>query len=98
MHESRMIAEVVPPGVCAMLKVSGNRMANPLAPPSPGSTPIITPSTTPVNMRPKFFSDTAIAKPCIRDWISSTSVQSEQRFDRSFGQRQLEPHLEDEEK
>ena len=31
MHESRMIAEVAPPGVCAMPKVSGSRIATPFA-------------------------------------------------------------------
>ena len=43
MHDSRMIAEVAPPGVCAIPKVSGSRIATPLAPPRPGSTPMITP-------------------------------------------------------
>ena len=40
-----MIAEVG-----FMLKVRGSRMAMPLAPPSPGSTPISTPSVMPMNM------------------------------------------------
>ena len=40
-----MIAEVG-----GMLKVSGSRMATPLAPPSPGSTPMITPSMMPISM------------------------------------------------
>jgi len=34
---------VVPPGDCAIEKVSGSRMATPFAPPRPGSTPMITP-------------------------------------------------------
>ena len=38
-----MIAEVG-----GMLKVSGSRIATPLAPPRPGSTPMITPSTMPI--------------------------------------------------
>ena len=31
-------------------KVSGSRMATPFAPPRPGSTPISTPSVTPMHM------------------------------------------------
>src|SRR6185295_1555082 len=97
MHESRMIAEVAPPGVCAMLKVSGSRMATPFAPPSPGSTPMITPRITPVNISARFFSVIATPKPCISDWISSIlSIQPEPRFDRALGQRHLEPDLEHE--
>src|SRR3954466_15507714 len=96
MQESRMMAEVAPPGVCAMLKVSGSRMATPLAPPRPGSTPMITPRTTPVNISSRLVSDSATAKPCARAWISATSVQPEQSFDRTLGQRYQEPDLEDE--
>src|SRR5688572_4597287 len=95
MHESRMIAEVAPPGVCAMPKVSGSRMATPFAPPRPGSTPMITPRITPVNISAMLVGVSATPKPCIRDWISSISVQSEPRFQRALGQRHLEPHLED---
>ena len=40
-----MIAEVGD-----MLKVSGSRMATPLAPPRPGSTPTMTPSTMPTTI------------------------------------------------
>ena len=36
--------------VGGMLKVSGRRIATPLAPPRPGSTPMITPSTMPTNI------------------------------------------------
>src|SRR3990172_354705 len=95
MQDSRMIAEVAPPGVCAMLKVSGSRIATPFAPPSPGSTPMITPRITPVNISSRFFSDRATAKPCSSDWISSTSVDPEERLERALGQGHLEPGLED---
>src|SRR3954462_14553504 len=98
MHESRMIADVVPPGDCAMEKVSGSRMATPLAPPSPGSTPMITPRTMPTNISARFFKLSAIAKPCSRDWISSMRLaDAEQVFERALGQRHLEPQLEDQE-
>src|SRR5688572_8221329 len=95
MHDSRMIAEVAPPGVCAMPKVSGSRMATPLAPPSPGSTPMITPRITPVNISAMLVGVSATPKPCISAWISSISVQPEPGFDEALGQRHLEPDLED---
>src|SRR5690348_6248359 len=99
MQESRMIAVVVPPGVCAMEKVSGSRIATPFAPPRPGSTPMITPSVMPMNMNSRFFSVRATMKPCSRDWISSMrdSVDAEQRLERPLGQGHEEPDLEDEE-
>src|SRR6476646_6499070 len=97
MQESRMIAEVAPPGVCAMLKVSGSRMATPLAPPSPGSTPMITPRITPVNISSRLVSVSATAKPPARAWTSATSVQPEESFDGTLGQRHQEPALEDQE-
>src|SRR5918992_1650165 len=94
MHESRMIAEVAPPGVCAMPKVSGSRIATPFAPPRPGSTPISTPRITPTNMSAMLVGLSATAKPCASAWISSTLVQSQQRFHRPLGQRYLEPDFE----
>src|SRR6185369_7936151 len=97
MHDSRMIAEVVPPGTCAIENVSGSRIATPLAPPSPGSTPMITPRMIPANISATFFSDSAITKPCSSDWISSTSGDSEQVLQRPLGQRDLEPDFEDQE-
>src|ERR1044071_6253997 len=97
MQESRMMAEVAPPGVCAMLKVRGSRMATPLAPPRPGSTPMITPRITPVNISSRLVSDSATAKPCARAWISATSVQPEESFTGPLGQRHQEPALEDQE-
>src|SRR3954468_15944876 len=97
MQESRMMAEVAPPGVCAMLKVRGSRMATPLAPPRPGSTPMITPRITPVNISSRLVNESATAKPCARAWISATSVQPEESFDGTLGQRHQEPALEDQE-
>jgi hypothetical protein len=47
MHDSMMMADVG-----FMLKVSGSRIATPLAPPKPGNTPIKTPSRMPTNIRP----------------------------------------------
>src|SRR5688572_1653355 len=94
MQDSRMIAEVAPPGVCAMPKVSGSRMATPFAPPRPGSTPMITPRITPTNISARFVGESATLNPCISDWISSISVQPQQVFQRALGERHLEPFLE----
>jgi hypothetical protein len=74
MHDSRMMAEVAPPGCCAIWKVSGSRIATPLAPPRPGSTPMITPSTTPATISIRLNHDSATAKPPIRELISCIRV------------------------
>ena len=58
-------------GVCAMPKVSGSRIATPFAPPRPGSTPMITPRITPVNISATLVGVSATPKPCISAWISS---------------------------
>src|SRR6185436_16692587 len=97
MHDSRMIADVVPPGTCAIENVSGSRIATPFAPPRPGSTPMMTPRMMPANISATFLSESATTKPCSSDWISSTSGDSEQVFERPLGQRDLEPDLEDQE-
>src|SRR6267142_774846 len=72
MHESRMIADVVPPGCCAIENVSGSRMATPLAPPRPGSTPMMMPRITPTNISIRLNGDKATPNPCISALISST--------------------------
>src|SRR5690349_19008301 len=100
MHDSRMMAEVVPPGCCAMEKVSGSRIATPFAPPSPGSTPMITPRTIPASMSSRLNQDRATAKPPINDWsscIARALCVAEERLEGALGQRNLEPDLEAEE-
>src|SRR3954469_20809648 len=98
MQESRMIAEVVPPGLCAIENVSGSRMATPLAPPRPGSTPMITPSTMPTNISPRFLKLSAMMKPPARDASSSIFLaDAQQVLERPLGQRHLEPGFEDQE-
>src|SRR6266496_3774087 len=72
MHESRMIAEVVPPGCCAIENVRGSRMATPFAPPRPGSTPMMIPKMTPTNISSRLNGDTATPNPCISALTSST--------------------------
>ena len=70
MHESRMMAEVAPPGCCAMENVSGSRIATPLAPPRPGSTPMMTPRMIPASISITLNQERATAKPPISEWIS----------------------------
>ena len=65
-----MMADVVPPGCCAIENVSGNRIATPFAPPKPGNTPMITPSTMPANISIRLNHESATAKPPRRELIS----------------------------
>src|SRR5712671_5922814 len=99
MQESMMIA-----AVGDMEKVSGRRIATPLAPPNPGSTPMMTPSTMPTNISSRLNGWMTTAKP----WKRSTKLPiflrflarfsiAEQRFDGTLGQRDEEPVLEEEE-
>src|SRR6185369_12820993 len=100
MHDSRMIAEVAPPGCCAIPNVSGSRIATPLAPPSPGSTPMITPRMMPASISSRLNHESATANPPISDWsscIAAPLVESEERFERTLGQRHAEPDLEHQE-
>lgn len=55
-------------------KVSGRRIATPLAPPKPGRTPMMTPSKIPTTMSIKFCRVSATAKPPMRALISSKVV------------------------
>jgi hypothetical protein len=69
MHDSITMAVVGD-----MLKVSGSRMATPLAPPSPGSTPISTPRMMPTNMSSRFIGVVMTLNPWKRALISSIAV------------------------
>src|SRR6478609_8363848 len=102
MHDSMMIAEVGD-----IVNVSGSRMATPLAPPSPGRTPMSTPSVIPTSIRSMFIGVRMTLKPWNRalssviwsDGLSATvSVTQEcQRIEAALGERHLEPHLEQQE-
>src|SRR5258705_11257710 len=97
MEESRMIEEVPPPGCCAIWNVSGRRIATPFAPPSPGSTPMITPRMIPASISRMLNHDSATAKPPINDWsscIAAPLVEPEGGLERTLGQRDAEPDLE----
>src|SRR5882672_7333905 len=94
MQLNMMIAEVG-----FMLNVSGSRIATPLAPPRPGSTPMITPSTMPIIISPTLVGVSATWKPCSSEASSfiAPSCQAEQGFERTLGQRRPEPELEHQE-
>src|SRR6267378_1591061 len=113
MHESRMIAEGVPPGCCAIEKVRGSRMATPFAPPRPGSTPMMIPRMTPTNISSRLSGDSATPNPCVSALISSTQpplgadgsvhrhralVEPQCSLERPFGKRHREPYFEYQEK
>src|SRR5258706_193429 len=95
-----MIAEVALPGCCPMVNVSGRRIATPLAPPRPGSTPMITPRMMPASISARLNHDSATANPPISNWsscIAAPLVEPEERFERALGQRDAEPDLEHQE-
>src|SRR5687767_8076063 len=97
MHESMMIAEVG-----GIENVSGSRIAMPFAPPRPGSTPMITPRLTPMNISMRLKGVSATAKPWNSAAISPNcfspdcrSVTEErERIERALVQRHLEPDFE----
>src|SRR5215217_6902602 len=92
MHESITIAEVGD-----IVNVSGSRIATPLAPPRPGSTPISTPSVMPISMRSMFMGVRMTLKPWNKALISfmAFSVGKEgQRVQHALRQWNLEPHFE----
>src|SRR5690242_7995756 len=81
MQDSITMAEVG-----SMVKVSGSRIATPLGPPSPGSTPTKMPSTSPTIISASVFQVSSTAKPCIRRPKASISraraLAAEGRFER----------------
>src|SRR5258708_22342962 len=95
MQESITIAEVG-----SMVKVSGSRIATPLGPPSPGSTPTKMPSTRPTIISSSVFHVSRTAKPCMsRPKASITRVLSiyliaKGRFQRSLRHDDVEGAVE----
>ena len=53
--------------VGGMVKVRGSKIATPLAPPRPGSTPMMTPSRMPTIIRARLYQDRATLKPPISE-------------------------------
>ncbi len=72
MHDSKMMAEVG-----GIENVSGSRMATPLAPPRPGSTPISTPSTMPSIISIRLNGVRTTAKPWNRDESSAMAASAQ---------------------
>ena len=64
-----MIAEVG-----GIVNVSGSRIATPFAPPSPGSTPMITPRTTPMNISIRLNGVRATPNPWMSEPISANAA------------------------
>src|SRR5687768_17232603 len=99
MHDSKMMADVG-----GIENVSGSRIAMPLAPPRPGSTPISTPSTMPIIISIRLNGVRTTAKPWNSDEISAMALlvfsvaEEAQRLQRALEQRHLEPHLEHQER
>src|SRR5260370_14021795 len=97
MQDSITIAEVG-----SMVKVSGSRIATPLGPPSPGSTPTKMPSTSPTIIRARVFHVSRTAKPCSSSpkasiaW-SCRGLVTEGRFQRSLRHDDVERDVESQE-
>src|SRR6266481_920482 len=95
MQDSITIAEVG-----SIVKVSGSRIATPLGPPNPGSTPTKMPSTSPTIISSSVFHVSRTAKPCMsRPKASITRVLSiyliaKGRFERSLRHDDVEGDVE----
>src|SRR5439155_21462113 len=92
MHESMTMAEVG-----SIVKVSGSRIATPLGPPRPGSTPTKMPSTRPTIIRARIFQVSRTLKPQTRSPKASIVLASEEGFERALGHDHAEGDLEGDE-
>src|SRR4051812_34069048 len=94
MQDSITMAEVG-----SMVKVSGSRMATPLGPPRPGSTPTKMPSTRPTTISEMIFQVISTAKPCINNPKASivNVLATESRFDRPLRHDDVEGDIEGDE-
>src|SRR3954451_7063269 len=94
MHESITIAVVG-----SMLKVSGSRMATPLGPPRPGSTPTNMPSTRPRIMNASVLKVISTLKPWSRSPNASIAplLEPEGRFQRALRHDHVESDIEGDE-
>src|SRR6185312_2902112 len=81
MHDSITIAEVG-----SIVNVSGSRIATPLGPPRPGSTPTKMPSTRPRIIKVMIFQVMRTAKPCSSNPNASMTglLAAQGRFERSL--------------
>src|SRR3989338_1867503 len=92
MDVNKMIADVG-----GIVNVSGSRIATPLAPPRPGSTPMTVPSAMPSTATKMLYGVIAMEKPCRRFSRSTRSVP-EPRLEWPLRHRHQEPGLEDDER
>src|SRR5215472_11311351 len=98
MHDSITMAEVG-----SIVNVSGSRIATPLGPPSPGSTPTKMPSTSPTIISASVFQVSRTANPC-RSRPKASIVLfppgllvAEGRFERPFRHDDIEHDIEGDE-
>src|ERR1700752_4142484 len=85
--------------VGSMVKVSGSRIATPLGPPRPGSTPTKMPSTRPTIIRVMIFQVMRTAKPCSSNPNASMTgfLPAEGRFERALRHDDVERDVEHDE-
>src|SRR5690242_6080149 len=89
MHDSITMADVG-----SIVNVSGSRMATPLGPPRPGSTPTKMPSTSPTIIKASVFEVSRNAKPCRSSPKASLELVPEQCFERPLGHDDVERDVE----
>src|SRR5439155_7013369 len=91
MQDSITMAEVG-----SIVKVSGNRIATPLGPPRPGSTPTKMPSTSPMIIKVMIFQVMRTAKPCSSNPNASMTgfLAAERRFERALWHDDVEGDVE----
>src|SRR3954451_17123947 len=91
MQDSITIAEVG-----SIVKVSGSRIATPLGPPRPGSTPTKMPSTSPRIIKVMIFQVMRTAKPCNSNPNASMTdfLAAERRFERALWHDDVEGDVE----
>src|SRR6516225_6775932 len=83
--------------VGSIVKVSGSRMATPLGPPSPGSTPTKMPSTSPMIMNTSVLNVSRTPKPCSRRPNASIWSVAEECFERPLRHDHVEGDIEGDE-
>src|SRR5471032_507660 len=91
-----MLESITIADVGSIVKVSGRRIATPLGPPRPGSTPTKMPSTRPTIMRDRILNVSSTSKP----WSSSPNASivsrlvAEQGFERPLRHDDVESVVE----
>src|ERR1044072_7332023 len=91
MQDSITIAEVG-----SIVNVSGSRIATPLGPPRPGSTPTKMPSTRPKTIKARIFQVIRTAKPWNNNPRASMAIflAAERRFERALRHDDIEGDVE----